>query len=213
MEIERSLMIRASTDGGNCAWYERQPLADGVHDRDGVGVRLAEDGEHDGALVAEPGRSAVVLDGIVDVGDLRQADRRPVAPSDDEIAVAFGAFDLARGREHGVTRLSAQAADRTVGIGRGDSGAHVVERQPARGRCVRVGLDADGVLLLAEDGNLGDAGNLRDLLREDLLGVVVRLRQGHRRRLEDEEQDGRVSRVDLAEAGRSGNFRRQPAQR
>ena len=50
-----------------------------------------------------------------------------------------------------------------------------VERQAARRRGVGIDGDAHGEFLLAEHQHLRDAGNLRDLLGENLFGVVVDL--------------------------------------
>ena len=49
----------------------------------------------------------------------------------------------------------------------------VFQREAARLQLGRIDLHADRRLLLAADDHLRHAGDLRDLLREDVLGVVV----------------------------------------
>ena len=67
--------------------------------------------------------------------------------------------------------------------------ADVLQRQADRGELGRIDLDADRRLLLAADRDLGDAGHLRDLLGEEIVGVVVdgdeRQRVGMRRQHQD----------------------------
>ena len=60
------------------------------------------------------------------------------------------------------------------------AGADAVELQAERGDLARIDLDAHGRLLLAADVDLADAVDARDLLAEDVVGVVVdrRERQG-----------------------------------
>ena len=72
-----------------------------------------------------------------------------------------------------------------------------------------IDLHAHRGLLLAADRDLGDAGNLRDLLREDVLGVVVD--RGHRQHvgMHRQDQDRRVGGIDLAVSGRRRQILRQ----
>ena len=55
--------------------------------------------------------------------------------------------------------------------------AHILERQPFGHELGGIELDADRGLLLAADVDLGDAGNLADLLGELGLDIVVDLGQ------------------------------------
>ena len=61
-----------------------------------------------------------------------------------------------------------------------------------------IDLHADRRLLLAADQHLRHAGDLRDLLRQDVLGVVVDLDQRQRVGLHRQDHDRRIGRVDLA---------------
>ena len=89
----------------------RQLALDRVDDLHSVGVRLTEHGEQDGAILVLPGGDLVVLDAVINFRDFAQPHRRAVAPGDDEIAIAFGVFDLAGGRQRDVLAGAAQRAD------------------------------------------------------------------------------------------------------
>src|SRR6202012_4412946 len=65
-----------------------------------------------------------------------------------------------------------------------------------------IGLDAHGGLLAAGDGDETDAGELRDLLREDGVGEIFNLLQWNGVRGEREGEDRRVGGVDLGVDGR-----------
>ena len=54
--------------------------------------------------------------------------------------------------------------------------AQILEREAKGSDLRRIDLDAHGRLLLAADLYVGDAGDLADVLVEDILGVVVDLR-------------------------------------
>ena len=72
-------------------------------------------------------------------------------------------------------------------------------------------LHPHGALLLAADEHLGDAGNLRNLLRQDGVGVVVDLDQRHGVGLHRQDHDRRVGRVDLPIGRRRRQVLRQLA--
>ena len=190
----------------------RNFFADRVNNLDRVGVGLAEHRQHDGAVLVVPCLELVIDDAVDHIGDFAEPDGRAVAEGHDHRPIALGVLDLAgRGQGH-VARVAAQAADGGGRVRRNDGRPDVVQRQAARGRKVRVGLDANGVFLLTEDQHLRNARNLRNLLGENLLGVFVGHRQRQQRRGERQRNDGRVGRVHLAEARGSGQFRWQAAQ-
>ena len=58
-------------------------LIDLVHDLDGVGARLALDGEHDGALAVEIAGGIEILVGIHGAADILHPHRRAIAEGDD----------------------------------------------------------------------------------------------------------------------------------
>ncbi len=150
---------------------------DAVDDVDGVGVGLPVHRQHDRRIPAVPCRDLLVFDGIVDFGDFVEAHGRAVAPGHDQIVVFGGVHHLAGDVDGDVLPAPEQRADRRRGIGGRDGVADGVERQAARGGRVGVDVDAHGEFLLAEHQHLRDAGDLRNLLGEDLFGVVVDLGQ------------------------------------
>ncbi len=68
---------------------------------------------------------------------------------------------------------------------------------PHGGELVGLGLHPHSALLLAADHHLRHAGDLRDLLRQHVLGVVVGLDQRQRIGLRRQDHDRRVGRVHL----------------
>ena len=82
IDSERSSRNCMLDRGRHLGAERRQPLAHRVDHRDGVGVGLALDREHDGALVVEPARDLVVLDAVEDAGDLVELHRHAVAVGD-----------------------------------------------------------------------------------------------------------------------------------
>ena len=164
IEIERSSSVSIWIDGGTCARMAGSALRTRSTTCDRVGVGLALDREHDGALVVEPARDLVVLDAVDDAGDLVELDRRAVALGHDDVAVVRRMRHRAGGGQRHVLLRSGQDADRRVGIGLGNDGADVVERDVARGRRHRIDLDANGEFLRAVDQHLRDARKLRNLL-------------------------------------------------
>ena len=197
--------------GGKLRLVARQVGLDLIDHLDRVGVGLAIDGENDRALVAEPGGDLVIVDAVLDVGDLVETHRRAVAPGDDQRAVGVGLLELAGRLDRDVLALAELDADRRVGIGGRDLFRDFVDGDVARGGLFGIDLHAHGEFLLTEDQHLRDAGDLRNLLREILLGVIVRHVKRQLGRAHRDEHDRDVGRIDLAEGGRRRKIRRQLA--
>jgi hypothetical protein len=81
--------------------------------------------------------------------------------------------------------------------------------QPQCRELGRVDLNAHGGLLLAADRDLRDARNLRNLLPKDVLGVIVDGRDREDVRMNCENENGRIGRIDLAVGGRRRQVLRQ----
>ena len=191
---------------------DRQFILDRVHDRDRVGVGLTENREGDATLLVLPRSDLVVVDGVVNLGHFIQVDRRAIAPGDDDVVEVFGLCHLARGFERHVLVDAAQAADGRRGVRRNNGVANVVQRQAACEGCVRISIDAHCVFLLPEHDDLRHAGQLGNLLGENLFRVIVHGCQGKDRRAEHQDQHGRVGRIDLLETRRRRQLRGQAAQ-
>ena len=92
--------------------------------------------------------------------------------------------------------------------------AHILERKSFGNQFGRIELYADCRLLLPTDQDLGDTGDLADLLGEFCLDVVIDFRQRKGIRGRAEQKDGRVCRIDLAIGGRARKiFWQLPARR
>ena len=65
----------------------RQMLTYGIDDGDRIGVGLALDRQHDGAVIVEPACDLVVLDAVDDARDLVEVDRGSVAVGNDHLAI------------------------------------------------------------------------------------------------------------------------------
>jgi hypothetical protein len=78
-----------------------------------------------------------------------------------------------------------------------DHPAQILEREAEGSDLRRVDLDAHGRLLLAADLDVGDAGDLADVLVENILGIVIDLGQRDRVRGQSEDKDRRVRRINL----------------
>ncbi len=87
--------------------------------------------------------------------------------------------------------------------------AHVLELHPLFDKLRRIDLDANGGRLLAADAHEGDAGDLTEVLGEDVFGGVVDVDDRRDVRLNGQDEDGRVGRVDLAIGRRTRQILRQ----
>ena len=174
----------------------RQHPVHGVGDGDRVGVRLALNGDDDGAHAVELGPRLVVLDRVVDLGDVLQPHRRAVAPGHHrrlEIGrVGLGALDLAGCRAAAAVRMLPIGADRGQ---RGHGQPDLLHRDAARRQRVEIVLDAHGPLLGALDVDLGDARQRRQLRAHHLVGELVDLLR-LRRVGGERQEDDRASRPD-----------------
>ena len=79
----------------------------------------------------------------------------------------------------------------------GERVSHVLQIETDRGELRRVELDADRRVLLAADADEPNAWHLRQLLREDALGVVIHRGDRQDVRGQPEHQDRRVRRIGL----------------
>ena len=141
------------------------------------------------------------------------ADRRAIAIGDDDV-VPFGWLGklvVVVDRERLLGSI-----DGALGVVDGrdaDLVAHVLQMQVLLDQLGGIDLDANRGRLLAADEHLRDAGDLADLLGEDILRGVVH--GGDRRdvRGDREDQNRRVGRIDLAICRRPRQILRQIAGR
>ena len=155
----------------------RQALAHGIDHVDRIGAGLALNRKRDRPTFVEPVRLLVVLDAVDDAGDLLQLDRGAIAPRHHHIFVFLGAPHGGGRKQSDVLARAVERTDGRVGIGRDQHAADLVERNVARSRRHRIDLHPDREFLRPIDLDLRDARNLRHLLRQDHLGIVVDRRQ------------------------------------
>jgi hypothetical protein len=187
----------------------RQPPLNGVDDVDRVCVGLTINRKIDRTRIVVPAGDALVLDAIFDDRNVSQLDWRTVAPGDDQILILLRVGLL---RAH---------VDGQVLLGAGDNPEWRVrsrlcnyliyfsQRNAARGNRLRINANAQRVFLAAENVDLRDAADLRNLLADHRLGVLVDQRERQSVGQQREEQHGRVRRVHLAEARRHRHLGRQ----
>ena len=161
----------------------RQRGLDPIDRLDDVGAGLLEDDQADAATCRAARPPACVFSGpSIGLADVADADRRAVAVGDDHVVLVVG------GLQQLVVVVDGEGLARAVdaALGRVDAWrwrctARTSSRpRPSAASLRRVDLDADRRLLLAADDDLADARDLRDLLRQDVVGIVVDLGQRQR---------------------------------
>ena len=135
--------------------------------------------------------------------DIGYPDRSAVAPGDDLVVPVLRLQDLIVGLQGEGTRLAVQGALGLVDAHIGECGAHVLQIETIGRELRRIELDANRRVLLAADTDQPDTRHLRELLRQDALGVVVHGSNRQRIGGEAEYQDRRVGRIGLV-VGRLG---------
>ena len=200
---------RASIAAGICAAKRRQDASGSRRRRRSCSCpAAAESPSMIAARPVEPRGDLVVLDAVEHPADIVEAHRRAVAIGDDQrrVAVALSSCPLA-------CTVIACCGPLSVPVGRLTlrcrPPAHLVEPMPRARQRIRIELDAHRVLLRSVDLHLRHAGQRRDALRQQRLGVLVDLRHRQRRRRQREDQDRRIGGIDLAQRRRRRHRRRQ----
>ena len=84
--------------------------------------------------------------------------------------------------------------------------AHFLQCQAGGGELGRIDLDTNRGMLLAEDDDLGDTVHLRDLLGDEIIGVIVDGDERQRVRSCRKDHDRKIGRVYLLVARRNGHL-------
>ena len=93
---------------------------------------------------------------------------------------ASALVELVVGGDRVVLPRAVDVALRLVDVGGDERAAHVLEAEARAGERLRIDLHAHRGLLPAVERDEADAGDLRDLLREDRVGEVVDLLERQR---------------------------------
>ena len=211
----RSTSVEISTPAGKPLLQLRQQRPHPVDGVDHVGVALLGDLDQDRRLLVEPGDRAAVADGILDLGDVGEADEIAARALDDDVAEFGRGAHLLVGRDRLALAAAVEDADRPERIGVDDGEPHVVGRDPRIRQRHRIERDPHRRLVGAADGDFADARHLRDALRDHGIGDVVH-RAGRQRLRRQRQHEHRRRRRDwpcgsaAATAGRSAD---RPARR
>jgi len=180
----------------------RQHCFDAVDRLDDVGARLTLDYQNDGLLFVVPGGEPIVFRPIDRFAEILDPHRRPVAVGEDQIVIGARIEQLIIGVERVALARAVERAFRQIDVGLTDHVANVLETDAARGQRLRIDLNADRWLLLTPDSDQADAGDLRDLLHQNVfrIGINNGDRQGVRR--EGKDEDRRIGRIHFADRRR-----------
>ena len=156
--------MRYSSPGGKSRLSGLHRLDDLPRRRDGIGAGPLEDAHADGSLAVEIGVGGVVLRAIFDARHVLHAHEPPVARrAHDHLPELARILEAPLRRHHelegvvGRRRLLAEGAARHLDVLLADRGDDVAGRHAVGGELVRIEPDAEGILPLAEDGDVADA--------------------------------------------------------
>ena len=133
IELVLSDATSSSTSARQLRAQLRQQRAHAVDRLDHVGAGLPRDQHDHRRLAVEEAERAVVLDAVDDLGDVRQAHRRAVAPGDDHRRVVGGAARRRLGVDLQPPAVALDRALRPVRVRGLDRGAHVLAADAVAG--------------------------------------------------------------------------------
>ena len=180
-------------DGGHFGQQSLDPL-DRCYD---VGPRLFVNREHDRRLVVVVGRGKAIRRGGYCTADIADPDRRAIPVGKDDFFELIGIGNLVVGIDREASLGSGQRTLRSVGRGCHQCAANVFERQSARSELGGVDLDPNSRSLFAADGDLSDAGHLRDLLCQIVVRVLVNGDKRHCGGVRRKNEDRRVGGIEF----------------
>ena len=205
----RSRMVSTLIAGGMRAVSDGSCACDLVDSVDDVGAWLLEDSQHDAFAVVLIGNDGAIDRCANGLSDIANPDWGAIAIGDDDV-VEFGRVgDLVVGCNGKGDDVAIDHALGGVGRRVDQNAADLFERQVVGGEFGRVDLNADRRRLIAEDGDLRYAGDLRNLLCQIDIGVIVNIGDRNSVRMHRQNHDRRVRWVDLFIRWRRGQSLRQ----
>ena len=213
MVLVRSVRTVSLIGGGKRGLELGQQLFDACDHLNGIGAGLALDVDNHGRGFVHPGGELGVFDTVADPGYVGEHDRGAVLIGDDEIPVACAREQLIVGIDLKILRRAVEAALGGVHAFGGERIAQVFKIDAVGSERRGVGLDADGRLLSAADGDQADAAELRNLGSEAGVDQVFDPRERHGVGSEREGKDGRIRGIGFAVDGRHGKVGGQVALR
>ena len=191
----------------------RERSLDRVHHGDGVGARLAVDGDGDGRddSVFVPPRAIIsrVFDAVDHIGDVGKTHRRSIAIGNDLRGKFRGVVKLALGVNHGAAGVSVELAGWLIDAGARDRVGDLVDADAAQGQSVGIDLNANRLPRLAENIRRGDAIDCGELSEEQVFDIAVDIRQRQRGRARRQIKDRAFGRIDLPDGRRRRHVARK----
>ena len=192
-------------DGGHFGQQSLDPL-DRCYD---VGPRLFVNREHDRRLVVIVGSGKAIRRGRYCTADIADPDWRAIPVGKDDFFELIGIDNLIVGIDRKASLGGSQRTLRSVGRGCRQCAANIFERQSARSDFGGIDLDPNSRSLFAADGDLSDAGHLRDLLCQIVVRILVDGDKRHCGRVRRKNKDRRVGGIELSVGRRRRHGLRQ----
>ena len=184
---------RRGNDGGDF----RQHVFDLLDRVDYIGAGLLVDREQDRGRIIVIGRGETIGRSGDCGPDIADPHRRAVTVGNDHVVELVGIGDLVVGLDREACPRGRQRTLRGVGRRGDERAADVLQCQPARGKLCRIDLHPDRRPLFAAERHLSDAADLRDLLGEIAVGVLVDDGERHRIGTCRKNEDGRVGGIEF----------------
>ena len=172
----------------------RQRLLDLVDGLDHVGAGLLVNDEKNCGLIVVPGLRVEVLRTVDRMAHVLDPHCSSVAIGNDHVVIVGRLGELIVGGDGEAAGRAIERALGGVGGGGGKHAANVLERQPLGRELGGIDLHPHRRLLFAADRHLRHAGNLRDLLGEDGIGIIVDGGEGQGVGMHAHHQDRRIRR-------------------
>ncbi len=176
----------------------RQSCNDLVHHLHRIGIGLTLDAQGNRRLAVGPAAALGRLDAVLDIRHVLQAHRHAIAAGNHQVGKSFGIRQLAVGLQRQALARAVQHAYRGVGIGRADRRGQFIHGHVARGQLIGARIDAHCVAALAEHIHLRHAVDGGQRGGNQIFGVIIQLRQRHRRRGQHHQQHRLVGWIHLA---------------
>ena len=210
MVVVRSLITSTFTPAGISPSELRQGGVNAFNGLDDIRARLLEDNQECAGLARRRGAKQIVFGAVNRMADIGDPDRRPLLIREDDVAVIGRLHDLVVRGDREALQSAVYRALGCVGGDVAENRADVLQGEISRCQLFRIDLHTHRRLLLPADVNQSDAMNLRDLLRENILGVIVRFGKRRRVRGHRQDEDRRIRRVILAIVRRRGQICGEP---
>ena len=191
-------------------WQQFLDMIDCLHN---IGARLLGDQDQHGRLAIEPAGRHAIADTTLDRRDIAKLDDNAAARCNHNIAIILRGRKLICCGERHFLKGTRQRANGGMRIGGNQAIGDGVDAQLHRRQPRRIDLNAHRRLLRAGDARFGDAGHLRNALRNHGIGRVEHRARGQGLGSERQHEDRRARHARLAEGRRHRQIDRQIGRR